>query len=252
MENNLGNDRNKGHYEYSLIGYLESVLDLWQQDREVYWTEKGAQENLENSRASFEKVQKFAKALLETSEHPGESASLTKVFDDVDLKDFFDESMLIAYVKEHLEASLAWDGIAKVEEGAFRLLSLLNVLRSIENLTLSRPVTDFLKLVTRSYIWGFDTECVILCRSAMEMAIHDNVTDEMCESLLGSQRGYYTLIDCIAVAKQECLINGDIAKIADKIRLRGNKTLHGDPTATKDILGTIKDTVLIIGAVTKE
>ncbi len=85
----------------------------------------------------------------------------------------------------------------------------------------------------------------------MENAIENRVTYDMCEKYLGPPRsGYYSFKDRIIVAKRERILNDEIAEIATNIRLRGNTALHKDPNATKNIYGTITDTIRVISVIT--
>jgi hypothetical protein len=87
----------------------------------------------------------------------------------------------------------------------------------------------------------------------MEMAIKDKVSFEMCEKRFGKRRKNqqdYSLVDRIAVAKQEGLFDDEIAQIATNIRLRGNVVLHNDPNVKEKVTQTILETVRVIKIVT--
>src|SRR4030042_2827491 len=130
-------------------------------------------------------------------------------------------------------------------------MSLENEIYITGKIHLTPTVKDFLRLVMRSYLWGFDTESVILCRSAMEKAFENRVTYEMCEKYFGPPHGGdYSLQARVIVAKREGMLNDEIAEIATKIRLRGNTALHRDPNATKNIYETITDTIRVISVIT--
>jgi hypothetical protein len=42
------------------------------------------------------------------------------------------------------------------------------------------------------------------------------------------------------------MINSEAEKAARRVNLRATKTAHDDPGLTKDVLGTIKDTLLVL------
>jgi hypothetical protein len=247
MERGLRHNWGQGTYRYPLRYSLERAINQWENDRKESWAKLGIPGDIKNIIGSLEEafggrllekeeifkiVEKFAEAVMATSK------TLAPIEFERDLINYFyEETDLFRYAEERLEAHLAEDAIGKIEEAARRLTSLDYELYIIGNLHSTPAVTDFLQLVMRSYLWGFDTECIILCRSAMENAIKNRV---------GSG---YRLVDLIDVAKREGILNDETAKIATSIRLRGNNALHKDPNSTKDIRRTIKETVKIISVV---
>jgi hypothetical protein len=84
------------------------------------------------------------------------------------------------------------------------------------------------------------------------MSIRERISDEMCEKHLRNRRGQYNLVDRIAVAGKENLLSDKEVKDAHSIRERGNTALHKDPCVTKDIIGTIETTTVLIGTMTRD
>jgi len=64
------------------------------------------------------------------------------------------------------------------------------------------------------------------------------------------KRQNYSLEDRIVVAKQESILNDEIAKIATDIRQRGNKVIHEDPKLIEKVRETIKGAIRVISVVT--
>jgi len=250
MERGLRHKWGQGAYRYHLGDSLKIAINKWKNDRQESWAKLGIPRNIKNiignleeefrgrrleKEEIFEIVEKFAEAVMAASK------TLAPVEFERDLINYFyEETDLFRYAEERLEAYLAEDAIEKIEEAARRLTSLDYELYIIGKLHPTQAITDFLQLVMSSYIWGFDTECIILCRSAMENAIKNRV---------GSG---YRLVDLINVAKQEGILNDEIAKIATSIKDRGNTAVHEDPNSTKDIRKTIKETVRVISVVADE
>ena len=110
--------------------------------------------------------------------------------------------------------------------------------RLAKQATVCEPARRFLGHVSRCYLWGFDTECVILCRSALDAAFREAITDSDCDSL--SKR--------IVAAEKKGLISGVIRRRAFDMKERGNKTVHYDPDTVRDVLGTIEGTLAVIMA----
>jgi len=252
MERGFKHNWGQGTYKYPLGDSLKIAINQWKDNRQESWAKSGIPGNIKNiienleetfggrplkKKEVFKIVEEFAEAVIATNKNLVNSRNLTE-FERGLINYFYEETDLFRYTEEHLEVYLAENAIEKIEKATRRLMSLEWELYTIKNLHLIPAVTDFLQLVTRSYIWGFDTECTILCRSAMEQAIENRV---------GSG---YRLVDLINVAKKKGVINNDIADIAHKIREKANKILHRDPNVTEDALGTIKETVRVISVVT--
>lgn len=254
MERDIRHNWGQGTYRYPLRYSLKRTINQWKSDCQESWT-KGIPENIkdiiDDIEASLGGRPLKKEEIFEIIENCVEAAIATSNnFDPMEfVASNYASPGLIRYAMERLEAYFAENSIEKIEEAASRLMSLENELYITGNLHLTPAVKDFLQLVMRSYLWGFDTESVILCRSAMENAIESKVTYDMCEKYLGRPGGY-TLEDRIAVAKQKGILNDEIAKIATSIRHRGNIALHEDPNATKNIYGTITDTIRVISVIT--
>jgi hypothetical protein len=150
---------------------------------------------------------------------------------------------------DRISILLAHNAIGKICLGADRVLELLRI---VLNTSPSEPTRQFLGRLARCYIWGFEAECVILCRAVLDTAFKDAVDNEVCEKYSNkrpsNKRLYdnFTLVDRIYAAEKEGLINEATRKLAKKIKTRGDKAVHYQPDITKDILGTIRDTLVVI------
>jgi hypothetical protein len=147
---------------------------------------------------------------------------------------------------------LVWEGLAidlareavdiMIPDGATRILQLMQL--AVEA-RVSAPTVAFLRRVSRCFIWGFDTECVILCRSAIDTAFRESIDDLLCEQRSERPRHGYTLSNRIEAAHPS-VIDKSTYESARIVRDRGDKTVHYDPEATKDILGTIRHCMKVI------
>ena len=245
----------KGGYEFSLENFLSVSLERWCEDRETFWCKEGGPSDIENEKEIDNNIFELASKIYDTSKAPINSEDITNALRKIDInnfpsqKDDILESDFWKYLWEHLEIFLASDSIGKWEAAACNMLRFffIFIMYVRENIEVPKPVSLFLKLVIRNFVWGFDSECVILCRSAMEATFREVVTLEMLEHFLGSRRNKeYSLIDYIYTAKNEGMISEELIDKANIIRIRANKALHYDPNATKDILGTVSDTFKVI------
>lgn len=155
-------------------------------------------------------------------------------------------------VWERLCIDDAWTSVSSIPERAKRTLALETLVRDL----LGRdappvPCRRYLSLVSRCFVFGFDSECIVMCRSAMEVALRDIVTEQHCRRA-GRNRDDPTLDDLIfaAFSPANSLLAGmpDLYSAAQEVKERGNKAVHGDPDAVRDVFGTIRSALRIIDA----
>lgn len=151
----------------------------------------------------------------------------------------------------------AWDVVSGIERRVrrqFELERLVDELVSVPHH--AESCGAFLSLVSRCFVYGFDAECVAMCRGAMEQAFQEKVTYEHCE-LAGrrwdpKRKSDSHLADRIwaAFVPVNGLLVGrtDVHAAADRVKLRGDAAVHKGPGVTSDILGTIRDTLVVIDA----
>ncbi len=263
MADDINNDWKYCSYQHPLKVSLQAAIDQWKDDRKQSWTSGGGLENivdfLEEPFADepiqrehvFQIVEGLAKAIIKTSENLTKSQAMKRFSKIIDI--FYENPELYIYTAESLEIYLAEKIIEKTNEAGRNLAFLEVELSIMENLCVTQATIDFLQLVTRSYIWGFDSECIILCRSVMESTFKDKINYEVCEKVLGKRFGKqqdYALVDRIAVARRENLIDDEIVKLATQVRVRANTVLHKDSKVTEKVKETITETLRVISFLT--
>lgn len=138
-----------------------------------------------------------------------------------------------------------------IEERAARIVQLHELITRIFPLNSPQPPASslkFLRLVGRCFISGFSEECVVLCRSVLDTAFREQVSEEMLARRRHQQEGREPgLLQRIEAACPD-LIDDEIRKLAVQVKDRGDKAVHYDPTLTKDILGTIRATLRVLNA----
>ena len=280
----MGKDYDKGFYNYDLNIQLETQIDSYEQDRQSYW------ENLSGwSSIQYEQAERFAQAVLKNSEQlmpieeiDGDLSKLQceinkvnklteldkRIVDIVELdlpwdkkrelfrelakdcpQDPQSEDSPLKLVWERFIIDMSWEAIGKIEEGASRIFQLYNlVLRSCP----SKSTQQFLARLSRCFIWRFDPECIMLCRSVVDTAFKDNIANKICEKHFGKRNSdFFSLIERILAAYKEGIIDDAIRDKAETVRLRGNKAVHEQPNITKDVWGTICDTVAVLERITQ-
>jgi len=163
----------------------------------------------------------------------------------------------VSLICERLCINDAWDVVGSMRDRIERIFQLERLI--YEELGTGEPPETsvrFLSLISRNYIYGFDTECVVMCRSAIDTAFKQAVTDEHCERAgrKSGKHGFH-LADriCAAFHPENRLLDGrsDLYKSAQEVQERGNKAVHYDPDATKDVLGTIRGALRVINTLSE-
>lgn len=150
------------------------------------------------------------------------------------------EAPLLKLVWERLCIHLADDFAARVIVAANRVLQLSNLLVS------GKPSDDtvrFLRRISRCFIWGFDAECVILCRGAIDTAFTSAVPDATCDKhgLVRASFGH-TLTNRIRAALLEGIIDDETKRAAFRVNTPATEAAHRNPDEAIGILGVIQDT----------
>jgi len=275
-----------GFYNYDLITQLGTQVDSYEQDRRKYW------ENQESeapgwSAMKFDRAERFAKGVLKNAEQlipvheikddmldlnyeMSRLPDLDRVILGILISDLpkdekhdailkflqnapeapSSESSPLRLVWERFVIDLSWDAVEKIEEGASRIFRLYElVLRSAP----SEPTQKFLSRLSRCFVWGFDPECVILCRAVIDTSFRDAVSDEICEKHCGkNDRHVFTLSNRIQAARKEGMIDEDTKIKAFKVKDRGNEAVHNQPDFTKDVWDTVCRTVDVLEALGKQ
>jgi hypothetical protein len=184
------------------------------------------------SMAAIPEGQRLMRELLELAAHasPDPSGSMND---------------MLELVNEDVSISLGWEAIHLIDSGVERFWTLLPLTASAEP---SWRATAFLERVSRCYLFGFDAECVVMCRSVLDAEFEAQVPREYCEDKLGDKEGKYTLSDMILVAKDRAIISPEIATTAHNIRKLGNDAVHKWPESKKDAADVIRNTLQVLTA----
>jgi hypothetical protein len=148
------------------------------------------------------------------------------------------------HVKHELQLRIAYDLYSDLGEKAARCLELA------QRVVARRPSTRvlrYIKHLTRSYTAGFLPECVVLCRGVVENAVRDQFREHDV-SIPPTSKGQSEMKAMLAYSEQEGWLSKKEANDAWIVWKRGNKAVHEDPSATKDVLGTIELTVTVLTA----
>ena len=108
---------------------------------------------------------------------------------------------------------------------------------------------EFFARVARSYIWGFELECVIMCGAGLEAELVAEVRDDDCyEQIPQMRQRPLDLRDRIEIAQQLGRLTSDERTTADRIRQQRNRALHANPMGGEEALETIAATLKVLAA----
>ena len=222
----------KGDYESSVICSIEGAIESWEFENEIQSSPDDV----------YELIQEFCKTLFTASSNPLETESLLKLFvrtnEQVQVCDDYEGPDL----NEILEAELAKVSVGMIASAATNLWDLFAVLTQIQKAPIPEIPLNYLKRVFRCYIWGLKPECIILCRSVVEVAIDEKISNRMCAKFCNRNKPNYTLADKLKTIEKSGLFDKEFVQTLNEIRLRGNKCVHGDMDVVKDVKGTVVDT----------
>ncbi len=222
----------KGDYETSVLRNIEGAIESWEFENEIEVSQD----------ETYELVQEFCRALVSASSNPLESESLLQLYaktkiqiescEDYDGPDF----------NEFVEAELAKISVSMIASAATNMWELFAILTQIQKAPIPEIPLNYLKRVFRCYVWGLKPECVILCRSVLDVALSEKITDRLCAKYGDDLQFNYTLEDRIKTVEKLKLFDRDFVRRLNDIRFRGNKCVHGDMETVHDIKGTVVDT----------
>jgi len=158
-----------------------------------------------------------------------------------------EEDSLLKLVWERIFVDLAWDTVKdRLIQGTNRLLQLAEVIVKVK----AEPPEStlrFLCRVRRCFIWGFDSECIILCRGAIDTVFAEIISDQVCDKHKLKKANYgHTLTNRIKAAHLEGIIDDQIKNAAFKINTPATEAAHKNPEFTIDAFKMIKDTLFVI------
>jgi len=156
---------------------------------------------------------------------------------------------------EAIDQLLAERAIAATKKAERRFWELLRHVSMTRNT--SPRGQAFLKRISLCYMFGFDAECIVMCRAVLDAEFQANIPTDDCIQTLGAnnrrtnRRGQplYDLSERIVVAERTGRIDSAAKDKAQRVVRRGNQVVHRDPgTHQHEALETVTDTLDVIDA----
>lgn len=117
---------------------------------------------------------------------------------------------------------------------------------------MSERARNFLKRLARCYLFGFDNECIIMCRTILDVEFEAEISSDDCigkretNKFNRNNQPLFDLYDRIFVAKELGRIDEITYKLADDVRKQGNNAVHKNPTPDIDSLMIIQNALTVI------
>jgi len=236
---------NKGAYKYPAWCQMETALDMYQQDREACLRAESEKLGAEAVN-SFDRYNDAAEALIKGVQDlsgPGVLEILAESHAQHNM------SAVLGFVDEHVCITLAWEALGMLAVGKERFWDLVAL---VKDRTPGERAKEFLARVARCYLFGFDCECVIMCRATIDSEFEAEVSgDEVLswwETTPKGKKGkpapinLYGRIEASAFAGKM----GDAAlRASHDIREAGNKAVHKRPLHV-DAIEYIRKTVFVL------
>jgi hypothetical protein len=234
-------------------GAIELALNCFRAEREEFTTRKlesvGA-----DAKAVLAEIEKTADALIKGA---GELASLKSIpmaremLSKLLKRDRAQADYnLFELLNEGTGLSIGWEASGMVSIALERFWPLLGLTQEINP---TGRTTEFLKRVSRCCMFGFDAECVILCRSVLDSAFDGEISVDDCVGKLGPRKPpYFPLADRIAVAQRVGRISADVADAAREIKRFGDAAVHRTPAQNVNVIDIVARTIRVLAELYRE
>lgn len=237
--------------DYSVSDYLLSRLKSRQSEvawylhfRELDWSE------------IIQSAERIADAIMKCAEDIGGQEAFVSLIDILEAeepdKNGNAHEIFSLVAMEAIEESLAQHVIGAL---AFARKRIINLLSTSKEMVASARARDFLRRVSRTYLLGFDAECIVMCRSALEAQFDAEISNDDCITVLRRQlnvsdrdQPLFNLCEKINVAAKLGKITQQIKSLAHEVRDTANTVVHEKPAPPCDATKILKKTVAVITA----
>lgn len=221
--------------EDRLSNHLDSVLSLYESDFEEYWglTATEAPDEFE-SEAAWERAKVLnhvGKQIVASAYGLSLGETLLQALRELQPGDApayaLREAAVSQVAYDRVEIDLAWQAIHAHFDARDRLHQVILLL------TQRRPTeraAAYLDRTVRLYLWGFDAEVAILCRSTLEAALEERIDEKQMEGEgYRSGRFGFSAKQYIDAAESLGIFAEGIGNLAHDLRSAGNAAVHAAP-----------------------
>lgn len=210
--------------------------------------------------AMSEKFQKAREKLSQAGLTPDEINGFLKSWEQLllDATQPGESQVLLRLVWEQARIAFVAKSLDQLERAAGgRILHLLSVLKQHA----AKPkVMRYLQMVSRCFVYGFDAECVIMCRSALDVCLQEEVPDRLCElhklevkspkqSISGGGKTY-TIHQRIKAAQIDGLLSAKGKELISKVNEAAVPLVHQSAESCPPVLETIRNMIEAVAELT--
>ncbi len=131
------------------------------------------------------------------------------------------------YVYEIIDELLGHEVVEMQVRAEKRILKLVALM---EKQGVDAEIRHFLNEATKCYLYGFDIQCIIMCRSVLDAYFEQLIPDNTCrdnKACIDDKEKYYVLADRIKVAEYIGMISQGLdTEFLRKIKDAANKQIH--------------------------
>jgi len=235
---------------------MEDILDRYEQDREQYWDVKLKELGAE-AQQEWRQLQRATSMLVKGVEELADCDAMECFLEGVPaFAPWQDEIEPLELLDEHVCITFGWEAMSMLHSCRDRFWNLLELVKPLAPSDRSRA---FLRRVARCYLFGFDAECIVMCRSALEREFEAVVSNCDCIDVLGmpayrdsSGKPLFSLCARIHVAKNKNRITPTVLDLAHSVRKAGRDAVHKLPKVKRDAKELIADTIAVLDALADE
>ena len=163
----------KGNYEYPAWYQMQTALDSYEQDRAKYLEREASTLGPDGS----ERLDRFNKAAASLLGGVQDLAGVDGIASLKELADVgdFQRGKPFELLDEHVCIDFGWQAMGMLDTARERFLDLLLLLRDRQPCERAKA---FLHRVARCYLFGFDAECVVMCRAVLDSEFDESIVDD--------------------------------------------------------------------------
>lgn len=238
---------------------METALDEHEQDRQAHLIAQAKKLGPEGE-SQLERFNKSADSLVEGVQDLVGVDGIECLMQLAQAADF-QQGKFFELLEEHVCITFGWEAMGMLDSARERFVNLLMLLRNRQPSTRAK---DFLQRVARCYLFGFDAECVVMCRAVLDREFDDKIIDDdqvsewwefykttpEGEKYKGKRPPYGKLWAKIQAAEYAGMIKETDRKAANEVRNRGNDAVHKKPDEG-DAMETVRQTLQVLDALAK-
>ena len=240
-----------GAYKYPAWCQMETALDSYEQDRKAHLDTKAkklgpkGERQLQKFNSAADTLVKGVQALAGAGAVDCLRDAYKALTPDLPL------AQPLQLLDEHVCITFGWEAMGMLSTARERFWELLLF---VKNRNPSPKAKAFLQRVTRCYLFGFDAECVVMCRAVLDREFDAEIpSDDVMTWWKTTDKGKkgkpapFNLCGRIQAGLHVRRIEEDDQKAADKVRNDGNDAVHKMPSVSNS-LDYIRKTVQVLDA----